>query len=343
MTQHKDDLSPPAAAPFEPGTGPGGGLGAGLGTGLGTGLGAAQAEAGRGSFAELLHDAVEASGLTLYAIQQRLALSGVNVSVTTLSYWRRGRSRPERAASLRAVPLLEELLGLPDHALSGRLGSPRPRGRWAVKQPLTEARRLDELWPDDPWLLDVLEELEAPPAESLERLSIHDDYHVDARSGQYLLRVRQVVRATTDRVSRCIVGFKSNEAMDDPAVFNLVRHARVGRIRHRPDSAFVLAELVLDTPLNTGDTAVFDYEVLMSNAEPATNCDRRFTTPAREYVLQVHFDPAAVPAHCYHYERDCGDPRDRLRTPLWIGSSGTAHVVALDAQPGVVGIRWEWT
>ncbi|MBC3843382.1 hypothetical protein GXW82_33690 [Streptacidiphilus sp. 4-A2] len=190
------------------------------------------------------------------------------------------------------MPLLEELLGLPEHALSRRLGSPRPRGRWAVKQPPAEARRLDELWPDDPWLLDVLEELEAPPAESLERLSIHDDYHVDARSGQYLLRVRQVVRATTDRVSRCIVGFKSNEAGDDPAVFNLVRHARVGRIRHRPDSAFVLAELVLDTPLNTGDTAVFDYELLMSNAQPATSCDRRFTTPAREYVLQVHFDPA---------------------------------------------------
>ncbi|QMU80452.1 hypothetical protein GXW83_21020 [Streptacidiphilus sp. PB12-B1b] len=296
-----------------------------------------------GTFAEGLHAAVEASGMSLYTIQQHLSARGATVSVTTLSYWRRGRSQPERMVSLRAVTLLEELLGLPEQALTGLLGSPRLRGRWAAQPPKPEVRRFDELWPEDPWLLEVLDELEAPPPESLERLSVHDTYHVDAERGRYLLRVRQVVRATTDRVSRCVVGFRTNEAREDPAVFNLVRNARVGRLRHRPDSGFVLAELLLDAPLNTGDTAVFDYELLLQNGEVATNGDRRFATPVREYVLQVHFDPAAVPAHCYHYERDPGADEDRLRRPLWIGPSGTAHVVALDLPPGVVGVRWEWS
>ena len=113
MTQYKNDMSLHSVGPPEPAPGPAAG----------------PLDAAPGGFADLLNVAVEASGLTLYAIQRQLALSGVNVSVTTLSYWRRGRSRPERAASLRAVPLLEELLGLPDQALSGRLGSPRPRGR----------------------------------------------------------------------------------------------------------------------------------------------------------------------------------------------------------------------
>lgn len=295
-----------------------------------------------GDFAAGLHAAIEASGLSLYTIQQRLSARGATVSVTTLSYWRRGRSQPERTVSLRAVTLLEELLGLPEQALTGLLGSPRLRGRWAA-QAKPEVRRVDELWPEDPWLLQVLDELQAPPPESLERLSVHDSYHVDAQRGQYLLRVRQVVRATTDRVSRCVVGFQTKEARQDPAVFNLVRNARVGRLRHRPDSGFVLAELLLDTPLNTGDTAVFDYELLLRNGSVVTNGDRRFATPVREYVLQVHFDPVAVPAHCYHYQRNCGDSEDLLRRPLWIGPSGTAHVVALDQPPGVVGIRWEWT
>ena len=337
MTHHSDDLSALAILPGRT-TGP-----TGPAETAATAVGTTAVQAGPEAFAVGLHAAIEASGLSLYTLQQQLAARGATVSVTTLSYWRRGRSQPERQVSLRAVALLEELLGLPEQSLSGLLGTPRLRGRWAAQRQKPEVRRFDELWPDDPWLLGVLEELDAPPPDSLERLSVHDSYHLDAQRGQYLLRVRQVVRATTDRVSRCMVGFQTKEAREDPAVFNLVRNARVGRLRHRPDSGFVLAELLLDTPLNTGDTAVFDYELLLRNGEPATNADRRFATPAREYVLQVHFDPAAVPAHCYHYERDCGDSEDRLRRPLWIGPSGTAHVVALDLPPGVVGIRWEWT
>jgi transcriptional regulator with XRE-family HTH domain len=327
MTHYSDDLSALAIMP---------GTGSAAGPDEGT-------AAVRGTFADGLHAAIEASGMSLYTIQQRLSARGATVSVTTLSYWRRGRSQPERMVSLRAVALLEELLDLPEQALSGLLGSPRLRGRWAAQQPKPQVRRFEELWSDDPWLLEVLDELDAPPPEQLERLSVHDTYHVDAERGRYLLRVRQVVRATTDRVSRCLVGFRTNEARDDPAVFNLVRNARVGRLRYRPDSGFVLAELLLDAPLNTGDTAVLDYELLLRNGETATNGDRRFATPVREYVLQVHFDPAAVPAHCYHYERDCGETEDRLRRPLWIGPSGTAHVVALDLPPGVVGVRWEWS
>ncbi len=296
-----------------------------------------------GAFAHGLHIAIEASGLSLYTLQQQLSARGATVSVTTLSYWRRGRSQPERMVSLRAVALLEEILGLPEQALSGLLGSPRLRGRWAAQRQKHDARRIDELWPDDPWLLQVLEELDAPPPESLERLSIHDSYHVDARQGRRLLRVRQVVRATTDRVSRCVVGFQADEDPRNPAAFGPVRNARIGRIRQRPDSGFLLGELVLDTPLNTGDTTVFDYELLLPDGAGATDGRRHFATPVREYVLQVHFDPLSVPAHCYHFERDCGEDEDRLRRPLWIGPSGTAHVVSLDQPPGVVGIRWEWT
>ena len=295
------------------------------------------------AFAHGLHGAIEASGLSLYTLQQRLSARGATVSVTTLSYWRRGRSQPERMVSLRAVALLEEILGLPEQALSGLLGSPRLRGRWAAQRQKHDARRIDELWPDDPWLLQVLEELDAPPPESLERLSIHDSYHVDAERGRHLVRVRQVVRATTDRVSRCVVGFQTNEGQQHPAIFGPVRNARIGRIRQRPDSGFLLGELVLDTPLNTGDTTVFDYELLLPDGAGATDGRRHFATPVREYVLQVHFDPLSVPAHCYHFERDCGEDEDRLRRPLWIGPSGTAHVVSLDQPPGVVGIRWEWT
>jgi len=81
-------------------------------------------------FADVLRAAIQARGLGLERIRERLLVQGVSVSMATLSYWQSGRSRPERRDSLAAVALLEEVLELPVGTLSGSLGPPRPRGRW---------------------------------------------------------------------------------------------------------------------------------------------------------------------------------------------------------------------
>ncbi|WP_163567467.1 hypothetical protein [Fodinicola feengrottensis] len=91
----------------------------------------------RGPFHRALTLAVQASGLSLQRLQQRLADNGVSVSITTLSYWKHGRSQPERAGSLQGVRVLEKLLRLPPESLTGLLGQPR-RAR-AVDQRRTAA------------------------------------------------------------------------------------------------------------------------------------------------------------------------------------------------------------
>lgn len=93
------------------------------------------------AFAEALSRAVEASGLSLERIQRHLELRGVQVSLSTLSYWRRGRSRPERPESLHAVAALEEILRLASGELTGKLGDKRPRGRWVER-----AAALEGIW-----------------------------------------------------------------------------------------------------------------------------------------------------------------------------------------------------
>ena len=87
-----------------------------------------------GPFSATLHLAIEASGLTLEQVRQELASRGAFVSMATLSYWRRGLSRPERPESLLAVDSLEDVLGLSTGALSGQLGPRRPRGRIAARR-----------------------------------------------------------------------------------------------------------------------------------------------------------------------------------------------------------------
>ncbi|MET8699251.1 hypothetical protein ABZW10_10320 [Kitasatospora sp. NPDC004723] len=295
-----------------------------------------------GGFADTLHVAIEASGLSLDRIRAALAQRGVRVSVTTLSYWRRGRSQPERASSLRAVHLLEELLGLPHSTLSALLGPPRPRGRWAANAS-TSHLRLEDVWPGEQELSEVFAELDAPPAGELERLSVHDSYYVDADRRGNLMRIRLVVRATVAGVTRCLVVHKADEEATGCPELTDVRHGRLGRVRRRPESGLIIGEVMLDRPLGLGDSTVFEYEVeIPSGGAETTEYSRRFATPVREYVLQVHFDPATVPVHCERYDRDPGADVDRRREQLWIGASASAHVLAPDQQPGHIGVRWEW-
>ncbi|GAA0663391.1 hypothetical protein GCM10010193_13480 [Kitasatospora atroaurantiaca] len=297
--------------------------------------------ASAGSFAEALHAAIEASGLSLDRIRAALAQQGVRVSITTLSYWRRGRSQPERATSLRAVHLLEELLGLPHAALSSLLGPPRPRGRW-VTPAVSDSLRVQDVWPGEREMYDVFAELDAPPSGELERLSIHDAYFVDAQQRGYMLRMRQVVRATVSGVARCLVVHKADDEATGCPEITSVRQARLGRVRRRPEIGLLVAELLLDRPLGLGDSTVFEYEVEIPPGDPTTNYARFFAVPVREYVLQVHFDPSAVPAHCERFDREPGEETDKRRQQLWIGASASAHVLAPDQAPGQVGIRWEW-
>jgi hypothetical protein len=292
-------------------------------------------------FAQTLHGAIEASGLSLDRIRTELAHQGVRVSVTTLSYWRRGRSQPERAASVRAVGLLEDLLGLETSALSSLLGPPRPRGRWVAQQ-AQDSLPLSEVWPEEQQVAEVFDELDAPPIGELERLSVHDAYYVSDRRYGRLLRTRQVVRATVPEVTRCLVVHQADEGAVGCPEITSVRHARLGRVRRRPEIGLLVAELLLDRPLGLGDAAVFEYEVELPPAVPTQLFARLFSVPVREVVLQVHFDPAAVPAHCERFERDGGSELDRVRERLWIGASASVHALITDQQPGRSGIRWEW-
>ncbi|RJQ87087.1 transcriptional regulator [Amycolatopsis panacis] len=81
-----------------------------------------------GPFAEALRTAIRVRGLGLERIRYRLRSRGTPISLATLSHWQSARCRPERPESLRALRSLEDILGVPDGALTRLLGPPRPRG-----------------------------------------------------------------------------------------------------------------------------------------------------------------------------------------------------------------------
>ncbi|MFC7612805.1 helix-turn-helix domain-containing protein [Actinokineospora soli] len=92
------------------------------------------------TFPAVLDRTIERSGMSLEHLQRRLSARGIRVSLSTLSYWRRGRTRPERPESLKAVEAMEDVLELPaatspgccrraSRAAGGRRGPGRPAAR----------------------------------------------------------------------------------------------------------------------------------------------------------------------------------------------------------------------
>lgn len=292
-------------------------------------------------FPSVLSQAIEASGFTLDRLVRQLTRRGLRTSIATLSYWRSGRSRPERPESMRSVRALEEVLLLPEGTLISLLGPRRPRGRRAARpQPVIDVAHL---WGHDaPDGADAIVRLEPPPADRLTHLSVHDDLFLDAQGRESRLRCRIVVRAEVDGVDRLEIIHRADPTDRDAPRITSVTHGRVSDSRIQQDGAFLRADILFDRALLTGETALVEYEVTPEPKDPSTGSERRFTRAATQYVLQVTFDRDAIPARCAEFHRPGLVPDTAVRHDLWIGASAAAHLAALDVRPGIVGMRWEW-
>lgn len=293
-----------------------------------------------GPFETALDTAIRASGLSMERIQRRLADRGVEVSVTALSYWRRGRSRPERAQSRRAVRMLEELFGLSADSLVSLLGPQRPRGRWAGRADATLAPT--RLWQGYQSLSGLLDDL-GNTDDGLTRVAVHERFEIDAAGAESRWTACLVLRAERENVDRCVVITRGDEPGRPLPELLDVRNARVGRVRTDPGVPITVSELLLDRVLPKGDTAVVEYTGTYPTSGRATEeCGRGFRTAAPLYTLEVTFHPSRVPVRCYRCAGTAAAGANPVVAPVWISPTGRAHMVVQDAAPGFHSLRWEW-
>ncbi|MFJ5551154.1 hypothetical protein [Streptomyces sp. NPDC093225] len=291
-----------------------------------------------GPFEVALDCAVRASGLSLERIQHRLAIRGVTVSVTTLSYWRRGRSRPERPQSRQAVRLLEELLGLPTDSLVSLLGPQRPRGRWVNPPRVLETEHLWQEYESLPGLLDAMGSTD----DGLTRLAVHDRYEIDENGAERRLTVTMVLRAEREWVDRLVLISRGDDPQRELPEITGIRNARKGRRRSDPSVPLYVAELLLDRVLTKGETDVIEYTYAFSTTGARTSeVGTGFRAPARLYTLEVQFHPDAVPVRCRRYAGTTAGAMDPAGQ-VWISASGRAAFTVEDPGPGFQAMRWEW-
>ncbi|MCP2274268.1 helix-turn-helix domain-containing protein [Actinokineospora diospyrosa] len=289
-----------------------------------------------GPFDRALDLAIRRRGLSLEAVQRRVALRGATVSQATLSYWRRGGRRPDGDRSLRAVRALEDSLGLPRAALERLLTPVRPRSPEDTAAGLANALDLS------PAAIESCDGIDLVGNNRLSLMSLHQHVHIGPDRTERLVRTEIVATARVNGVDRWVSFFHPQDGEGHQPTVVGTRCCRPARARTDPDSELLAVELRFDYPLRSGETYVYSFDIGYEGPPPATDYSQYgLRTPARQLVLQVSFDPAQVPVRCYRYYKSPAG-LSSIDGELPLGPSMTTHIAIPDAPPGVHGIRWEW-
>lgn len=291
-----------------------------------------------GPFSLALRLALKSSGLSLDRVQFRLRERDAAVSKTALSNWQSGRTQPERPDSLRALAVLEDIVGVPAGALSSLLGPPRPRGRWITQSP--GEMRADQAWARPDGLARALERMGTgiEAVNRVAKIATHLTCAVDAERRMRSLRHHIVLRAEHDGTDRYTAAYRSD--VGDCLDITDTIGCRPGRRRQDAETGFTTYELLLDQPARAGDLIAIGY-TLRTDAEERYH-SQRLGRASQIYAAQIQFDTTALPVRVYRaYLSSIGDT-DHTEVEVPLGASCTAQHTVVDPVPGIYRLGWDW-
>ncbi|MFD8529743.1 hypothetical protein ACFV0L_20230 [Streptosporangium canum] len=278
-----------------------------------------------GPFHQALRVCIRESGLSLDRVRSRLAQRGLTVALSTLSDWQRGHRRPGGEQSPLVIAALEEILRLPGGSLT-RLLDHRPG--------------LDERSGALGELLDAL-----PGSRDQDAVIITQQQKVliDAARRCESVWTRTLVRARRDGMDRYVIRSFADPGTDlDGCGIHALENCRVGTILRHHARGVMVAELLFDHALRAGDTWVFEWESFDRPTRPCAGHGHGFRQPVGHFLVQVRFDPAALPAECHSYVRSGPDAKPCRTGVLVPNAHHTVHLAAADVVSGVLGIAWRW-
>lgn len=293
----------------------------------------------RSEFAQAFGAAVTASRLSLDAIRRALAARGHRLSVATLSYWRSGRRRPERASSLAALEELEVILGLSPGVLLATLPS----------RPAATTYSLDELYElngPNRTMAALVERLGLAYEDGLDRLSYQDLVELDAAGRQVRNRVRMLVRCAKAGTERFAMSFWMDDDAPDgsrgaPPTITPLMGCTLGRTIVAPDERLVMVEVLLDHALDEGETLLIEFECTPGGLAPnSTRWERGLMRAMPLYLVSITFHPDRLPTTVERFERPMRT--DQVRSTPVLVTSPCVTVLFTDLAPGVAGLTWRW-
>lgn len=293
-----------------------------------------------GPFHVALRAAIAARRLPLQRVRHHLARQGVNVGVTSLSYWQQGARRPQRTESLRAVRALEEILELPEESLIRLLA--KPSGRPDCERPA--ARSYRSLLDASDVIQELIAGLGSPLDGGLHTIGHHERVRIGGRRELLGRDSQHVVRAHRDGVDRYLAIYHGDPGCVPERVgVHALENCRTGRVRWHHETGVLVAELLFDARLRAGDTHLFRYGFEDGTAGAATEYFRGFTFAGGQYALQVRFDEGALPVRCHRFtQHSAAAPRGGRQELTLSGSHRSVHLVEPQVRAGILGIAWDW-
>lgn len=281
-------------------------------------------------FAEDLGAAIDGRGVSLVWLRDQLVERGNPVSLTTLSYWRSGRRRPERAGSLAALAVIEDLLGLPAGHLESLLDAPRRRRS-------AELPRLP--FGDEKRRTAIEETVAALGTATMSDLRVLTAQVVGDVDGTGRLRrcasrvLTQVTAGTVEEIPYLEIVAEPTAV---PPVVTVVAGADVTRHHHHASGQVSGFVFETERPVTAPDASLVEWTVEFPPSYPDLfECSYSVSREAREVVVWVRFDPDRLPAWIEEYTHDDADVR-----PVELGTGTTVHAVRTRFGPGEVGFRW---
>lgn len=287
-----------------------------------------------GDFAAAFRDATNQRGLSLERITYHLRRRGHDLSAATLSYWRTGRSVPQRSASIAALGALEEILGVERGSLAA-LVPPRP----ARRQDDPPAPAAEQYVKGSRFISEMIAQLGLDWHNGFEFLSSHDYIRLRADGTLDNQLVTHVLRAARDGVDRLPVWYGHDDDRSYPFI-SAETNCRIGRIREDTELPLVVAELIMPRPMQVDDVIRIQFTYgAVGQTVPMTDWHRAFISPSGESYMEVVFHPQGLPVRAEEFLEQDSTERS---TPLTITSNALRRYKR-NFGPGRWGLRWEWS
>jgi transcriptional regulator with XRE-family HTH domain len=272
-----------------------------------------------------LRKAIDARGLSLARLADRLAVADAPLSPATLSNWQRGNAIPRSTTSLRAIAQLETILELPAGALTSTL---TPFDDVTRQVPTRKGSAV--------FHVGRLRASLGTAADDLVVMRL-DEYAV-VRPDELWSETQMTVRAERTGVDRMAIVVHPDDATR--ADFEATRACRLGAVRRHNPSGLVAAELIFEDALTRGELYPVSYRTTSPLADEAGYVATLVQPELASYSLTVEFDTTSVPTHIYQVWRQTPDLPHKRIADLRLIANRWAHLWLQNPPPGTHGIRW---
>ncbi|MEV4737053.1 MULTISPECIES: hypothetical protein [unclassified Microbacterium] len=254
--------------------------------------------------------------------------------MTTLSYWRSGRRRPEGVQSLAALADIEVILDLRAGALTGLLGATNRTG------PVGPNRfPLDELEVERA-VMDAFTAMGAEYPDTSRELTTHSITDVDEHGNVARSETRSIVQSTVGTVTAIpFLQLTPGESTPAPLI-NAISGGRIAQRYSHPSGEVHGVLFELESPLAAPDTTIVEWSVeLPPGYPPQRDSGHAVAMKCRELLVWTRFHPDAVPDTV---EERVDTPAGVVSSPLDLGGRTSVHQVRRAFGPGALGIAWSY-